>query len=67
MISCFVSNELSFQVNLELGNGIVLADSFGSLESDAVKRFDLDIPNGIIAVWRPENQKKSIQIFLKCF
>ena len=67
MISCFVSNELSFQVNLELGNGIVLADSFGSLESDAVKRFDLDIPNGIIAVWRPENQKKSIQIFLECF
>lgn len=67
MISCCVPNEMSFKANLELGNGIVLADSFGELENNHIKRFDLDIPNGIIAVWKPGNHKKGIKTFLECF
>lgn len=67
MISCYVPNEISFRANLELGNGIVLADSFSNLESSDIKRFDLNQKNGIIAVWKSENFRESMRIFLSLF
>lgn len=66
-ISCYVPNEMSFKANLQLGNGVVLADSFCALESAEIRRFDLGIPNDIIAVWKPKNERESIQTFLNCF
>lgn len=67
MISCYVPNEMSFKVNLEMGNGIVLADSFSGLESQDIRRFDLPERNGILAIWKPENYRESIQLFLEQF
>lgn len=66
-IACYVPNELSFRANLELGNGIVLADSFTALESPNVRRFDLKLRNDIIAVWKPKNKNKCICKFLSLF
>ena len=66
-ISCYVANENSFLPNLKLGNGIVLADTFTALESPDVKQFVLDIPNNIIAVWKPKTRRDSIDIFLNMF
>lgn len=66
-ISCYVSNENSFRANLELENGIVLADSFTALEGNGIKRYDLDISNDIIAVWKPKNEREGIQMFLSMF
>jgi DNA-binding transcriptional LysR family regulator len=67
MISCYIPNEISFQVNLELGNGIVLADSFSNLESENIKRFDLKERNDIIAVWNPDNLRECMEVFLSFF
>lgn len=66
-ISCYVPNENSFRANLELENGIVLADSFTALDGNGIRRYDLDIPNDIIAVWKPKNERESIQMFLSMF
>ena len=67
MISCYVPNEMSFQANLELGNGIVLADSFSNLETRDIKKFELDIRNDIIAVWKPKNMRECIQTCVSLF
>lgn len=66
-ISCYVPNEMSFKANLELGNGIVLADSFCDLANRKVKGFPLDIPNNILAVWKAKNESRSLQHFLSLF
>lgn len=66
-VACYVPNEISFKVNLELGNGIVLADSVCQLDGPNIKRFELDEPNGIIAVWKRENFRESMRVFLSFF
>lgn len=67
MISCYVPNEISFKVNLEMGNGVVLADSLSYLDSEDIKRFDLPQRNDVIAVWKPENYRESMQTLLSFF
>lgn len=67
MISCYVPNEISFKINLEMGNGVVLADSLSYLDSKDIKRFDLPYRNDVIAVWKPENLRESMQVFLSLF
>lgn len=66
-ISCYVPNEISFKVNLEMGNGIVLADSFCELDDRNIKRYELEERNDIIAVWKPDNDRESIRLFLSLF
>lgn len=66
-VACYVPNEISFKVNLELGNGVVLADSVCQLDGPDIKRFELDRRNDIIAVWKPEQYRESIRVFLSFF
>ncbi len=66
-VACYVPNEISFKVNLELGNGIVLADSVCQLDGPNIKRFELEERNDIIAVWKPVNYRESIRVFLSFF
>lgn len=66
-VACYVPNEISFKVNLELGNGIVLADSVCQLDGPDIKRFELEERNDIIAVWKPVNYRESIRVFLSFF
>ncbi|MDD7389208.1 MAG: LysR family transcriptional regulator [Lachnospiraceae bacterium] len=52
-ISCYVPNELSFRVNLMMGNGIVVADSHADLENEVIKKFVLkDRRNDTVLVWK---------------
>lgn len=67
MISCYVPNEISFKVNLEMGKGVVLADSLFYLDSEDIKRFDFPQRNDVIAVWKPENYRESMQTLLSFF
>ncbi len=53
-IACYVPNEISFKVNLEMGNGIVLADSFCELDDKEIKKYELKEQNDIIAMWKPD-------------
>ena len=66
-ISCYIPNEASFKINLEMGNGIALADSYSSLADEDIKRFDLDLPNDIVAIWNPDNCRQGMQVFLSLF
>lgn len=66
-VACYVPNEISFKVNLELGNGVVLADSVCQLDGPDIKRFELEERNDIIAVWKPDNYRESIRVFLSFF
>ena len=66
-VACYVPNEISFKVNLELENGIVLADSVCQLDGPKIKRFELEERNYIIAVWKPERFRESIRVFLSFF
>ena len=66
-ISCYIPNEESFKINLELGNGVVLADSYSNLADEDIKRFDLDLRNDIVAVWHPDNCRQGMQVFLSLF
>lgn len=63
-VACYVPNEISFKVNLELGNGVVLADSVCQLDGPDIKRFELAERNDIIGVWKPENYRESIRVFI---
>lgn len=67
LISCYVQHEKSFTLNLELENGIVLADSYTDLESSTIKKFPLNIRNDIIAVWKKDHFRDSIKVFLNLF
>lgn len=66
-VACYVPNEISFKVNLELGNGVVLADSICQLDGPDIKGFELEERNDIIAVWNPENYRECIRVFLSFF
>lgn len=67
-ISCYVPNISSFKANLELGKGVVLADSKCDMCSKDIKNFEFnDIKNGIIAAWKKDNCKKYFKEFLKLF
>lgn len=66
-ISCYVPSEMSFKINLELGNGVVLADSYSNLETPDIKRFNLPIRNDIIAIWNPDNYRDGMRVFLSLF
>lgn len=66
-ISCYIQCERSFRVNLELGNGIALADSYTNLESEHIKCFPLKFRNDIIAVWRKQKCRSCMKTFLSLF
>lgn len=66
-VACYVPNEISFKVNLELGNGVVLADSICQLDGPDIKRFELEERNDIIAVWKLDNYRESMRVFLSFF
>ncbi|MEI3340673.1 MAG: hypothetical protein V8R80_12705 [Eubacterium sp.] len=66
-VACYVPNEISFKVNLELENGIVLADSVCQLDGPNIKRFELEERNDIIAVWKPERLEKVSGFFCLSF
>lgn len=66
-IACYVPNEASFKVNLELGNGVVLADSYSNLADEDIRLFPLDIPNDVVAIWNPDNCRQGMQVFLSLF
>lgn len=54
-VACYVKDELSFQINLEWGKGIVLADS-NTLELDHVRKVILeDTQCNLLLVWKEEN------------
>ena len=66
-ISCYIQSERSFRVNLELGNGIALADSYTNLESENIKCFPLKLRNDIIAVWKKQKCRECMKTFLSLF
>lgn len=66
-ITCYVPTEISFIVNLELGNGVVLADNICMLDGPEIKRFELEERNDIIAVWKPDNYRESMRVLLSFF
>ena len=66
-ISCYIPSESSFKINLELGNGVVLADSYTGIEDEDIKRFDLEYRNDIVAIWNPVNCRQGMKVFLSLF
>lgn len=66
-IACYVPNELSFKVNLAMGNGVVLADSFVDLADEDVKRFELEQRCDIIMIWKPDNYRECMRVLLSQF
>ena len=67
-ISCYVPNIDSFKVNIELGKGIVLADSMCNISTDDIRKYDFnDFKNGIVAAWKKDSSKKQIHEFIKLF
>lgn len=66
-ISCYVKNESSFLINLELNNGIVLADSISNLANKQIRQFNLPERNDLIAMWKPESMRPCIRTFLDLF
>lgn len=67
-IACYVPNEISFQANLLLGNGIVLADTCTRLEEAEIRKFPLEkYRNDLILVWRPQSQNGGAEKFLELF
>ena len=64
-ISCYIKNESSFSLNLQLNNGIVLADTESYLASEQIKCFPLDKQNDLLIVWKQENERESLNYFLK--
>lgn len=66
-ISCYIPNEMSFKVNLEMGNGVVLADSASNLAGEDIRQFNLEMRNDVVAVWKPEKYRESIGYFLSLF
>lgn len=67
MISCYVKNENSFFISLELNNAIVLADSLSNLAGEQIRQFDLPEENDLIAMWKPGHMQEYIQAFLDLF
>lgn len=64
-ISCYVPNELSFRVNLMMGNGIVVADSYADLENERIRKFVLhDRRNDTILVWKNSSDNRNLQKLL---
>lgn len=66
-ISCYIPSESSFKINLELGNGVALADSYTGIEDEDIKRFDLEYRNDIVAIWNPVNCRQGMKVFLSLF
>lgn len=64
-VSCYVKNESSFSLNLELNNGIVLADTESYLAGEQIKCFPLEIANDLLIVWKEENERESLNYFLQ--
>lgn len=64
-VSCYIKNESSFSLNLELNNGIVLADTESHLASEQIKCFPLKIENNLLIVWKEENERESLNYFLQ--
>ena len=60
-MACYVKDELSFQINLELGRGILLADS-STLDSPNMRKFILEGTScDLFFVWRGDNCNPSLR------
>ena len=60
-VACYVKDELSFQINLEWGKGVVLADS-NTLDLDYVKKVVLkDTECDLLLVWKEENGNPEVK------
>ena len=66
-ISCYIQNETSFALNLELENGVALVDSYTDLQSASIKKYPLDVRNDIIAVWKKDRDQEAIRVFVSLF
>jgi hypothetical protein len=66
-ISCYIQNEKSFAMNLELENGVALVDSYTDLQSPTIKKYPLDVRNDIIAVWKKNRDCEAIRVFISLF
>ena len=67
-ISCYVTDESSFEPNLILGNGVALIDSMINLDPTQIRKYDLkDLPNNIILVWKDSNPNPNLTRFLSLF
>lgn len=64
-VSCYIKNESSFSLNLELNNGIVLADTESHLANEQIKCFPLEIENNLLIVWKEEKERESLNYFLE--
>ena len=63
-VACYVKDELSFQINLDLGRGILLADS-KTLDSPNIRQFILDGTRcDLFLVWRSDNTNPTLQTLL---
>lgn len=64
-VACYVKDELSFQINLEMGRGIVLADSGTPLEGVTVEKFILEGTHcDLFLVWQGDNSNSSLKKLL---
>lgn len=64
-ISCYIKNESSFSINLQLNNGIVLADTESNLANEQIKCYPLEKQNDLLVVWKEENERESLNYFLQ--
>lgn len=65
-VACYVKDELSFQINLEMGRGIVMADSGTPLEGAEVEKFILEGTHcDLLLVWRGDNNNPSLAKLMK--
>ncbi len=65
-ISHYIPNELSFKINLQLGNGIALIDSRVGIKDKDIKMFPLeDMRNDFILCWKESNPNKVLSQFIK--
>lgn len=63
-VACYVKDELSFQINLDLGRGVLLADS-KTLEGPNIRRFLLEGTScDLFLVWRGDNDNPSLKVLL---
>ncbi|WKY45066.1 LysR family transcriptional regulator [Eubacteriaceae bacterium ES2] len=60
-VACYVKDELSFQINLEMGRGIVMADSGTPLEGGDIKKYILaGTQCNLFLVWRGNNSNPGL-------
>ena len=64
-VACYVKDELSFQINLDLGRGVLLADS-KTLDSPNIRRFILEGTScDLFLVWRGDNDNPTLKTLLE--